>query len=229
MTSRPRPRNWWIAPGVCLLLVAGIWLERRLFHQPVGDPASYHAMIRAVADRLSYRIGDWEGVDEEPAPAAVAMLKPNLLLQRRFENAVTGERATLMIAQCRDARDMGSHYPPVCYRMQGWTERGTASRTIRVKETDIPVTVYRFTKDSFDQYDEIVIYNFFVRPDGSIESGRAGVAEAASNPRMKLFGAGQVQVLFGPPLPGDRMDEVFQTIVANAFPVLDAIREGSVQ
>jgi hypothetical protein len=228
MRASRTPKRY-LPPVIGLCLLAGIWADRRLFHLPVGDPGAYHAFVRAVADHLPYRTGAWVGTDEEMPPSAIAMLKPNLLLCRRFRNTASRETATFMIVQCRDARDMGGHYPPVCYPAHGWTLQGTQVRHLRVHGTPIPVSVYRFVRESIEDYAEIVIYNFFVRPDGSLESGRGGVREAASNPRMKPFGAGQVQLMFGPTMPAARRDEIFRLLVGNAFPVVDAIRKGPSQ
>lgn len=219
----------YLAPVISLVLMAGIWAEWRAFHGPLGDATAYHAMVRAVADHLPYQIGDWMGTDEETPPSAVALLRPNLLLTRTFRNPLTNEHATLMIIQCCDARDMSGHYPPICYPANGWEEREVSARSLEIRETSVPVTVYAFAKESIEAYSAITIYNFFVRPDGSIESGGGGVREAAASPRMKDFGAGQVQVMFDSPMPSKRMDEVFTTLVADAFPVLEAIRQGAKQ
>lgn len=217
------------APLISLLLLLCIWIERQAFHLPEGDSTAYHASVRAIAGRLPWRIGDWEGTKVDTPPAAVSMLKPNIVLGRLFRNRVTREHTTLMIIQCEDARDMGGHYPPVCYPAHGWTQREATTKEILVKGIPIPVTAYRFTRESIEEYSEIQIYNFFVRPDGSIESGREGVGQAAANPRMKHFGAGQVQMMFSPSMSEERMDEVFREIISDALPVLNAIRRGEVQ
>ena len=226
--KRPKDKRWLLPPLVSLL-IAGIWAERQLWHLPVGDPGAYHANVRSVAQNLPYRIGDWVGSDVDTPPAAMSLLKPNVLLSRRFRNLATGEHATLMIVQCQDARDMGGHYPPVCYPANGWTLRETQQRDLPSEQSTLPGTVYRFTIEKIDRYSEILIYSFFVRPDGVIESGREGVREAAADPRSRIFGAGQVQVVFGASMAQTRRDEVFRTLISEAFPIVDAIRGGVVQ
>jgi hypothetical protein len=211
---------------VSLVLIGGVWAEHELFHLPVGNAADYHARVRALADHLPYRIGNWVGSDVTPPQSAVTLLRPNLLLGRDFKNAETGENATLMIVQCQDARDMSGHWPPVCYPAHGWTLRDTEQREILVAGLPVPVMIYRFTIESIDQYSEIVIYNFFVRPDGAVESGRDGVRRAAEDPRLKIFGAAQFQIAFGASMDSDRRDEIFGLLVAGAFPVLQAVRGG---
>ena len=214
------------APLITLVLLAGIWAERTLLHGPPDDAAAYHARVRAVAADLPYRIGEWVGSDVETPPAAIAMLKPNVLRCRRFVHQSTGEHATMMIVQCQDARDMSGHYPPICYPAHGWTLRESTRKDLVVAGIPVPTRIYRFTIESIDRFDEILVYNFFVRRDGPIESERRGVL-AVSERRMRVFGAGQVQVVFSPSMHADRRDEVFQMLVSQASTVIDAIRVGS--
>lgn len=215
------------APLLSLLLLGGIWLDRHLFHLPPGDPAAYHAMVCEVADRLPRNIGEWVGTDVEPPESAVSLLNPNVLRGVRFENPTTKERVSLTFVQCRDARDMTGHWPPVCYPAHGWTQRGAEKKEIVVDGSRIPVTIYRFTVEAIDRYQEILIYNFFARPDGVVEDGRGGVRRAAEDPRMKVFGAAQFQVVFEPSMPEGRREEVFRTVVRGLSPLLDAWSPGS--
>jgi hypothetical protein len=116
--------------------------------------------------------------------------------------------------------------PPICYRAQGWTLRETVQKDIPLEGQSFPVTVYRFTIEAIDRYSEILVYNFFVRPDGVMEYGREGVRKAAGDPRLKVFGAAQVQVVFSPSVAEDRRDEIFRTLVGGAKPILEAVRGG---
>jgi hypothetical protein len=215
------------APLVSLALLAGVFADQRLFHVPVGDPVAYHARVRALADHVPQRIGDWTGTDVDAPEAAVALLRPNVLIGREFRHAHTGERATLLVVQCKDARDMAGHWPPVCYPAQGWTLREETQRTLATGLPglgDVPVTVYRFALETLERYAEIQIYNFFIRPQGELESGRSGVRRAADNRRMKVFGAAQIQVVFHSPLPEARRDEIFRTLVAGTAPFVQSVR-----
>jgi hypothetical protein len=214
------------APIVTLLLLGGLVADRHLFHLPPGDAAAFHARVRAAAERLPRRIGDWVGTDVQPPASAVSLLKPNLLQGIRFENEVTRESVSLMIVQCSDARDMTGHWPPVCYPAHGWTLRGTDKTEVALEGGTVPVTVYRFTKEALHRFDEILVYNFFVRPDGLFEDRRDGVIRAAEDPRLKVFGATQFQVVFEPSVPAARRNEVFRTIVGGVAPLIETMREG---
>jgi hypothetical protein len=215
------------APVLVLLLLGGICAERALFHLPPGDPDAFHARVRDVAEHVPDRIGDWVGTVVEPPASAVSLLKPNYLRSLRFENATTKERASLVMVQCRDARDMTGHWPPNCYPAHGWTLRSTAKKDLLVGRRKVPVTAYRFTIEAIDRYEEIVVYNFFARPDGVVEDGREGVRQVAEDPRMKVFGAAQFQVVFEAHTPEPRRDEVFRTLVGGVFPLVETLLEGA--
>ncbi len=227
MRASPAIVRTHLAPMICVLLLAGMWGDRRLFHLPTGDPSAYHAAVRAVADALPQDIGDhWKGTDVDPPVSAVEMLKPNVLRGTRYRNTVTGETATLVVVQCRDARDMTGHFPPICYPSHGWEVLDSTFMKIRVDEIDVPVTRYRMTIESIDRFSEIVIYNFFAHPGGALEAKRATALKAAENPRLKVFGAGQFQVIVNASMPEDRQREVFQVLVKAMLPLVDAIKQG---
>jgi len=214
------------APFIVLILLAGVWADRRLFHLPTGDAAAYHARLRTIAQQLPTRIGDWDSSEVETPASAVALLRPNVLVGREFKNRATGERAMLMIVQCRDARDMRGHWPPICYPAQGWLLRESRQASIVVNGAEIPVTAYRFTIESIERYSEILVYNFFMRSGGILESGQGGVREAAQDPRAKIYGAAQVQISFVPTIPEPRREEIFRTLVAGLHPIIDGVLAG---
>src|SRR5262245_21230560 len=118
------------APLLSLLLLGGIVADRWLFAVPSGDPRAYHESVRVVAARIPLRVGEWVGREIEPPEAAVSLLRPNAIRGVRFEHEATKEEVSLTLVQCRDARDMGGHWPPVCYPAHGWTLRGTQKTTI---------------------------------------------------------------------------------------------------
>ena len=172
---------------------------------------------------LPKRIGEWRAHDVGMPPGAAKLPRPNVAMGREFQNPSTGEHATLRIVQCRDARDLAAYYPPIQYPAEGWTLREAEPRHLPALLAAIPGTVYRFTKDSADGSSEVLVYNFFARPDGSIESGPAGALNEAAQTHTQALGAAQFQILLGPTMTRDRRDEVFRTLIAAALPVMDAL------
>ncbi len=221
----------WLGPLLCLLLLGGLTADRRLYHMPVGDPGPYHARIRAAVQAIPANLDGWEGIDETVPPSAVELLRPNVILGRRYVNPRTGQWAKLMIVHCRDARDMGGHYPPVCYPSNGWTPDpgGTRERTWTIGGLRIPGMEYAFHTGGFPRTSSIIVYNFILRPDGLIERDIRGLVEAAYDPRKKLFGAGQVQVLFEASTPEASREKIFEILIRGCLPAIREILSGVTQ
>mgnify|MGYP007071125856 CR=1 FL=1 len=57
------------------------------------------------------------------------------------------EQVNVAVVQCRDARDMGGHYPPICYPGQGWTPKNPGI-AVPLRLGGGPVTVVG--EDGFD-------------------------------------------------------------------------------
>jgi len=194
-----------------------------------ADAEAFHASARGAIEQVPDSIGEWQGADVEVPQAAVALLKPNALLGRRYVEASTGRWANLVIVQCRDTRDMSGHYPPVCYPAHGWTPgEGPEERTIRAGATLLPATRYEYTRTEFDRVVRIAIYAFFVVPGEGIVQDMDGIRRAASDYRRRGLGAAQVQVLMDATLPDEEQERIAGEILGAAAPaivVLDATPE----
>jgi len=163
-----------------------------------GDEAvdRYHAGARAAIGQVPERIGSWVGSDVEVPQSALVLLKPNALLGRRYFNESSGRAVTLVIVQCRDTRDMSGHYPPVCYPAHGWTSSSEPEEVeLAVGSERLRVTRYRYMRTEFDHTTRITIFGMFVMPGTGIVQDMPGVRRAASDYRLRRFGAAQVQVV----------------------------------
>ena len=218
-----RIRTAHLAPVIVVALLVGVAVDKVLFHLPEGDPEPYHAQIREVADKLPYQIGDWVGTDVDVPPAAVALLKPNVILNRRFKDVRTGQMVTFLLVQCGDARDLLGHYPPVCYRVNGWALQAKTPRDWQVDDVSIRGVEYEFSKSTFERSTRIIINNFMVLPDGIVARDMESVGAVAQDPRKKLFGAAQIQLLFGADIPVSERDEIFKMFMKANISVIKTI------
>lgn len=216
-----------VAPGVVVILLAGIAVDRMLFHLPTGDPGAYHERIREEASRIPYRIGDWVGTDVDVPAVAVALLKPNVLLNRRFQNARTGRRVSLLVVQCGDARDLLGHYPPVCYVTNGWIQRSAVPRDWEISDLTIRGVEYEFAKSSLESSLYIVIDNFMVLPDGTMARDMEAVGSAAEDVRKKIYGAAQIQLVFDGAMPSDEREKALHDLLEANIAILKAILSGA--
>ena len=232
----------WIAPLVSVVLLVGMWIEGRFHAIPAANIETYHGAIRRAADDIPYEIEvraagakrpeRWHGEDREIPVSSITLLKPNVTKALEYRNLTTGESATFVMVQCADARDMGGHYPPKCYRAHGFREGGRDAREIVVDDRTFQVSVYDFTLENGGEYQERTIYNFFVMPDGSVQRGLGGVRKAAADRHARPLGAAQFQVIFNDPMTESRRDEVFRAVVSgilldgSPYSLLDAVGAG---
>src|SRR4051812_11108984 len=94
-------------PWVCTFaLLCGIVGDRIRLDRNVVDAEAYHTRVRKVAANIPYHFGNWLGLDVPVPGSAVKLLKPNIIISRRFEEMRTGRQVTLLVVQCTDARDI---------------------------------------------------------------------------------------------------------------------------
>jgi hypothetical protein len=209
-----------------LLLLAGFTADQLLFRVAPADAAPYHAAVQQAATRIPLHMGSWLGEDVPVPPAAVQLLKPNVIVSRRYTDLRSGRRFDFLLVQCSDIRDILGHYPPVCYRGQGWTTDAAEPGDWETGDLTITGTSYTFERKRQGLPARLVVYNFILLPDGRICRGMDEADEAAQDLRRKYFGAAQVQLVFDGSVPEDVRDEVLQMTVAANRDLFDTIRRG---
>lgn len=213
-----------LSPLLALSLLAGLHAQIRAEPTP-EDARGYHELVRRRIEEIPRRIGEWEGVDVPVPPAAMALLRPNAMFSRRYHHAATGVTASLIIVQCRDARDMSGHYPPNCYPAHGWqTAAEPEVRTVAVGGVELPVTEFRFARRELDRNLRIAILNFFVVPARGPVPGMDDVRAAIGERSARDFGAAQVQIVLDAALSASERERAFQQLVEPLLPVLGDMR-----
>ena len=209
-----------------LALLSGVMIDKVLFHLPGKDSGLYHERVAAALDLIPYHVGPWMGRDLDDPPAAVALLKPNLIRARAFTNINTGHEITFLLVQCRDARDLIGHYPPVCYRNAGYRALATARRDWQVGDLTVHGTRYDFEATRLGEQTLIGVDNFMVLPEGTTCPDMDGLHAAASDPGKKFFGTAQVQLVSDGQMSEAERDEMVATFVAANRAIIDRIRGG---
>ena len=215
----------WIAPLVSLAMLAAMAGANMMRAQP-DDADPFHDHVKRVVGAIPNTTGDWVGEDHELPPAAVALLKPNALFNRAYRNKKTGESATLMIVQCKDARDLVGHYPPVCYPAHGWTQSMAESRQWNLQNIPIRGIEYAYEYQKNGGKAQIVIQNFMVLPNGTIVRDMDDVRQFASDYTRHFYGAAQVQLITPSRIDQSRRDAIFTELVGSNAAVIEAMRSG---
>lgn len=218
---RPFSSLAWIAPVLSASLLGGMVLHGLGLPEP-ADAGPYHAALLDLRDDTPLAFGDWTGRDENVADAAVQLLNPNMIISRRFQNERTRERASLLIVQCKDARDLNGHWPPNCYPAAGFIASRSEPQRWTMGDRVLDGREYVFGRDNVEE--TMVVSNFLVIPDGQVSADMGDVVEAAGNYGLRYFGAAQVQVLTDAGMGEDRRREVVEEFLAAYRPLIEAIR-----
>jgi hypothetical protein len=187
------------AGGIVAAIMLCVLLGLNQTHLSPDDAEDYHANVREVVSAIPRSLGPWEGVDEEATPAAIELLRPNILLTRRYTHRVTGDVVSLLLVHCKDARDLMGHYPPVCYPSQGWRVVEDYQPRNRLFE-DHPAradwALYPFTHGSSQNAAvDMMVYNKMLLPDGSSATQMSDVQKVAGNYQRRHYGAATVQLI----------------------------------
>ncbi len=216
-----------LAPALAAALMLGL---RPLLPVGVQTPSwarAHFDRVKQAAEAFPYRVGDWVGTDVEAPPAAVKLLKPNVLMQRRFVEPATGRTVSVLFVHCGDTRDMQGHYPPICYKNQGWGSPVEQRRvTLRAGRWRIPATDYVFRQFLDGRERALRIVNFFALPGGRFAADMDALDEASRRADAAGLGAAQVQIIAGERIPESKRLELAQMFAEALAPALQAVREG---
>jgi hypothetical protein len=217
-------RYWGLAAALLALLFAARLV---VFRQPPQAEA-YFWRVAAAAQATPTTNLPWVSLESPVPPAAISMLRPNITVSRKYTNLQTGQQATLLLVQCRDARALLGHYPPKCYVANGYRQTSGAPRDWQVDGLAIQGMVYAFSFARPDEISSLVIYDFMILPDGHTCRDMEGVYAMARDPQKRRLGAAQLQVLLDSSVPEEQRDATFLALIGAHRHTIDAILAGAV-
>jgi hypothetical protein len=219
-------RQLLITCGIAWALLGGVAADWHLFHGGVAGAEEYRRRVREAADAMPFRAGDWVSQDTPVLPAAQKLLRPNVIVSRRYQNLTSGLQASFLLVQCLDARDLIGHYPPNCYEANGYEMLRTEPTTLRENSERIDGMMYTFSSGKLAARGTIKVFDFMILPDGRTAPDMAGVNTIARDRHIRHFGAAQVQVVTDAGMSEQDRDEVIRVLLDGARGVIDAIRAG---
>jgi hypothetical protein len=230
--------------SVCILAAALAETRRRV--QP-GDAEPFHKLYKAAIEQIPRVITNesstWYGKDEAIPVSAAALLKPNEIINRVYQEsrpgAVIGRGVDLLIVQCKDARDMEGHYPPRCYPAEGdtlvrseprdWVIPDRISAQGRAPGMTISGMEYEFSQVTGVENTRRVVYNFFLIPGfhNTLRDIEA-VYKAGEDYQRRYYGAAQVQLVMPAELSREERDDVLQQLIGPYVDVLRVLQSGGI-
>ncbi len=183
-------------------LLLAVLLGLNQTHLSPEDAADYHERVSDAAARIPYQVGPWKGKDQEVPPAAIELLRPNVMISRTYVHEVTGQSVSVLVIQCKDARDLLGHYPPVCYPAQGWRIYETIQGVgLNGEKASAPTgsdhwALYRMEHGKSERFaGGRDVYQKMLLPTGVQTLSMQEVQDFAGNYQLRHYGAGQVQVV----------------------------------
>lgn len=213
-----------LCPALAAVFMVGIAIESATRPRPM-DAEPYHQRVRKLSENIPVSFGSWVGKDMEVYQSATKLLNPNFILQRVYKDEKRNLAATFLIVQCKDARDMGGHYPLNCYPTQGYELIDNAKNKWSLGDGSvIEGKTYRFIHKR-DSVDEIIIVNsIMIVPDEGFVDTIEKVRDAAASLSHRFFGAAQIQVVMSDQImPEERAMITTEILQANKF-IIDALR-----
>jgi hypothetical protein len=216
------------APYVCGLLLLALLARAGISAQRPFGTKEYRGRVRVALEAIPYLIGPAVGVDSEPTAAAIALLSPNKILERRYIDPNTGAAFTLLIVHCGDVRDMIGHYPPVCYPAHGWKPGASSPVAIEINGEKAWAVKYDFTHtdELFERHMNVT--NFFVIPEegATLFSDMKAVERASRSSETGGLGVAQFQIVMSEDAsPQWREMVIHETLLAVA-PAVKTIAQG---
>jgi hypothetical protein len=196
---KERTLSSWIILAMTLILLGGMIVTNAggsLKTPP--EVTTYYASVAESIDAIPHHFGAWIGQDIPPQPAAVELLRPNKLLQRRYVNTENNAWFELLIVHCGDVRDMLGHFPPVCYPAHGWDLDGRKTVGVQVGQFEADAVFYTFRREQDFTTNTKTVLSLFIlpSPEGPILEGAYAPVERAGRYRDRSrLGAAQVQVI----------------------------------
>lgn len=191
---------------------------------PDGSGADvYHERVREIAKDLPRNVGDWSSVDTEIPAAAVALLRPNVLISRRYINEKTEQSFALLVVQCADARDMEGHYPPNCYPSSGWGSLGQEQVSLAVGELQSDSVDYQFERVTRDGVERIGVVNLILVPGDGFVTSMSSIRRLAGTLSDRFYGAAQLQFVFSGAWTQDQRLAIVEQVGASFEPLMHVI------
>lgn len=155
---------------------------------------AYHEEVLEIVESIPIDFGRWTGESIPLPESATSLLNPNALVARRYVHRDKMLSATLMIVQCKDARDMAGHFPPRCYPANGWLTRDEGEPgTVMVEGNEL--AIYTFHRVAGRVERDITVYNMFALPTGDPSVSMRDVYQLSADYQYRYYGAAQVQII----------------------------------
>ncbi|QDU33073.1 hypothetical protein KS4_11140 [Poriferisphaera corsica] len=210
---------------IAMILLLGIGLQAVFRPQP-SDASEFHAVAKNSIYSLPSQIGDWVGRDQDIPASAIKLLRPNAIISRSYYNKKTGETASLLIVQSKDARDMRGHFPPVCYPANGYQMTNEMQVDWDADGLLMNGTDYTFSIQRSNRVTYLNVANFIILPNGYVVPNMKALNEAASDYTRFFQGAAQLQLVTNKNYTDEQRQRIFEELVGSNKQIIQTLLNG---
>lgn len=214
---------WRILAFACLCIFA---VHRYVALQRPPDVQAYQAAIRQSAGAIPNPIGPWVGQDVEVPAQALTVLRPNVMISRRYTNVETGATSGVLAVHCSNAHDMVGHFPKRCYPAAGWKLESSESRDWSVGDLQMHGMEYHFTRPPADIANTaaaMVVVNCLLRPSHRVLRDMSEMTESLVGAGGESSGSGQIQIYFDAAVPREKRDAAVVELMTGYRPFIDSV------
>lgn len=213
------------APLFALVILTAMCFDRNRNAIPKDVSAEYRAAVAAASQEIPYRIGKWVGKDSQPLPAAIKLLRPNVIVQRTYFHPQTMETISLLFVHCADIRDMAGHYPPICYPSHGWIQTRDDPLDLALGDENLAARLYEFRWPATSVRPALQIMNFFVAPGDApvIARDMDGLRDDIRPGVLSSLGVGQFQLVSSATVAPTQRDEVVTEVMTALRPLIEVV------
>jgi hypothetical protein len=211
---------------LAMTIIVGIAFHQLKAFSRSPDVERYQDRIRIQAETIPARIGSWVGEDVPVPVQALEVLRPNVLISRRYVNVEKNWSASILFVHCFDAQHMVGHYPARCYPAEGWQLQRSTEQDWSVGDLQLTGTEYEFTMSnalgSVQNNQDIIVDNCLFRPDGKILRDMESMSNTLLGAYGQNTGSGQLQVIFDAAMPQDQRAKAFSELAIGYLPAIEA-------
>jgi exosortase len=223
------PSLGWAAPAAAIGVLAIVVVFGGFDARRVPGVESYHARIRAAVDAVPYRIGTAIGTDAVVSPGTIRILRPNAILERRYEiqGLPTRDGFGLIVVHCSDVRDLDGHYPPKCYPAHGWIPSAEPlGRELIAGSTRARLYEYKRSTDLGEAKVRVVSCFVLPGPNGGVADTMEALLPATRSTRAAGLGAAHFIISFAGSVDDQTLTRTLESVFEQLQPIIRTVEAG---
>ncbi|MEM6259907.1 MAG: exosortase/archaeosortase family protein [Planctomycetota bacterium] len=222
--SRSPRRHWAPVVFAGLLLCISAWTQYR--PEVTGEVSAYRAEVKKLTNAMAGPGEAWTSADHAIPAAAINLLRPNVVVQRRYTHRTTGESFDFALVHCGQVRDLRMHHPPQCYGNIGWQVSSPDEKKWEAGGMTVEGNEYSVRRMVRAGAQQLQVNNTFLLPGRGSTREHDEMLILERDRARNMMGAAELQWVFDPRIPRARRDEIITAFLLANKKVIELLSEG---